>query len=106
MIAPGQEPLLVAALGPAGLVLPPDAVNPDPRALEGSDLTDPDHAYLEDAALPDPQHGCIIGVIDDAIPFVHERLRLSPSVSRVAALWVQDAAFDPQGRWLYFVSDR
>ena len=97
MIAPGQEPLLAAALGPPGMVLPPDAVNPDPRALDGSDLTDPDHAYLKDAALPDPQHGCIIGVIDDAIPFVHERLRLSPSVSRVAALWVQDAAFDPQG---------
>lgn len=97
MIAPGQDPLLVAALGPPGLVLPPDAVNPDPHALDGSDLTDPEQAYLDDAALPDPQHGCIIGVIDDAIPFVHERLRLSPTLSRVAALWVQDAAFDPQG---------
>ena len=91
------DALPVVELGPPGLVLPIDAINPAPRALDGSDLTDPRLAYLEDDALPDPDGGCIIGVIDDAIPFVHERLRLTPTLSRVAALWVQDARFDPHG---------
>ncbi|MEO1960287.1 MAG: hypothetical protein ABGW82_04830, partial [Paracoccus sp. (in: a-proteobacteria)] len=77
---------------PAG-VLPDDAMNPDPQELDDSDLDDPALAYLEDAALPDPDRGCILAVIDDAIPFAHERLTLPGGVSRVAAFWAQDAAF-------------
>ncbi|MDN5569446.1 MAG: hypothetical protein L0G27_11995, partial [Paracoccus sp. (in: a-proteobacteria)] len=87
----------MAGLGPPGLILPQDAINPAPRPLDGADITDPLLAYLDDDALPDPKTGCIIGVIDDAIPFAHERLRLSPVTSRVASLWVQDARFDPDG---------
>jgi|GEM_PF-1205154 len=97
MIGPGQDALSVAGLGPPGLILSQDAINPAPERLDNQDLTDPALAYLTDDALPDPKTGCIIGVIDDAIPFAHERLRLSPATSRVAALWVQDAQFDPHG---------
>ena len=64
---------------PAG-VLPDDAMNPDPQELDDSDLDDPALAYLEDAALPDPDRGCILAVIDDAIPFAHERLTLPGGV--------------------------
>ncbi|MDP5307004.1 hypothetical protein [Paracoccus spongiarum] len=81
---------------PAG-VLPDDALNPDPQELDDDDLTDPALAYLHDDALPDPDTGCIVAVIDDAIPFAHELLRLSGGHSRVASIWVQDAAFRPGG---------
>ena len=77
---------------PAG-VLPNDAINAAPQDLDDSDLTDPALAWLDDAALPDPEQGCIIAVIDDAIPFAHERLTLPGGVSRVAAFWAQDARF-------------
>lgn len=76
-------------------VLPPAALNPYPVAQDDTDLTDPMLAYLTDHALPDPTKGCIIGVIDDAIPFVHERLRLANGASRIAAVWMQDARWRP-----------
>lgn len=79
---------------PAG-VLPEDSINPDPQALDDADLTDPALAYLSLDALPDPDQGCIVGVIDDAIPFAHEQLRLEDGSSRVASIWVQDARFRP-----------
>lgn len=81
---------------PAG-VLPDDAINPDPQGLDDKDLTDPALAYLADDALPDPRNGCIVAVIDDAIPFAHEQLRLASGSSRVAAIWVQDARFRAGG---------
>lgn len=81
---------------PAG-VLPADSVNPDPQGLDDADLTDPALAYLADDALPDPAKGCIVAVIDDAVPFAHEQLRLASGSSRVASIWVQDAAFRPGG---------
>ncbi|SNT74970.1 hypothetical protein [Paracoccus seriniphilus] len=81
---------------PAG-VLPEDAINPAPQEFDESDLADPALGYLSDDALPDPERGCIIGIIDDAIPFAHERLRLCNGASRVAATWIQDARFQPGG---------
>lgn len=57
--------------------------------------------FLSDGALPhrrpgnDPVAGCIMGVIDDAIPFVHQRFTLPGKLSRVASVWLQDAAFRP-----------
>lgn len=74
-------------------ILPDDAINPDPQDMGENDLIDPALAYLADDALPDPETGCIIGIIDDAIPFAHERLRLAGSNTRVASIWVQDARF-------------
>lgn len=79
---------------PAG-VLAADAINPDPQGLDENDLVDRSLAYLADAALPDADAGCIIAVIDDAIPFAHERFRLASGHSRVASIWVQDARFRP-----------
>ena len=76
---------------PAG-ILSLDAFNTGPADL----IDDPDHpklAYLPDGALPDPEHGCIIGVIDDAIPFAHQSLTLTGKLSRVASVWMQDARF-------------
>lgn len=81
---------------PAG-VLPQAALNAFPSPQDDADLTDDDLAYLTDDALPDPAMGCIIGVIDDAIPFAHERLRLVNGASRVAAVWMQDARWRPDG---------
>ncbi|MDQ1901320.1 hypothetical protein RAH32_12795 [Paracoccus sp. WLY502] len=81
---------------PAG-VLSADARNPDPRDKEDNrDLDDPSLAYLSDGALPDPATGCIIGVIDDAIPFVHQRFTLPGNLSRMASVWLQDARFRPE----------
>ncbi|WP_207100799.1 hypothetical protein [Paracoccus shandongensis] len=81
---------------PAG-VLSDDAINPPGRrSMAGeNDLTDPALAYLSDSALPDPGQGCIIGVIDDAVPFVHRRFTLAGPVSRMASVWMQDARFRP-----------
>ena len=79
---------------PAG-VLSGDAANPDHRMAGDGDLADPALAYLPDGALPDPGKGCIIGVIDDAIPFVHQRFTLAGGLSRMAAVWMQDARFRP-----------
>lgn len=79
---------------PAG-VFSGDAGNPSPRDTGDRDLEDSTHAYLPDDALPDPKTGCIIGVIDDAIPFVHQRFTLPENLSRTAAVWLQDARFRP-----------
>lgn len=79
---------------PSG-ILADDTINHHPQPLDDTDLTDASLAYLADDALPDPDHGCIVGVIDDAIPFAHERLRLANGHSRVASIWVQDARFRP-----------
>ena len=70
--------------------LPPDAVNRDPAPAGAGPL-------MAAGALPDPDRGCIIAVIDDAIPFAHQHLRLPGALSRVASLWVQDARVDPDG---------
>lgn len=81
---------------PAG-ILSDDSRNPDPRDVEDDrDLDDPSLAYLSDGALPDPDTGCIIGVIDDAIPFVHQRFTLPGNLSRTASVWLQDARFGPK----------
>lgn len=95
MIAEAIMSAFEAFLNDPSSVLPDDAINPDPVDFDDSDLTDPDLAYLADDALPCPDNGCIIAVIDDAIPFAHERLRLANGHSRVASIWVQDAAFRP-----------
>lgn len=78
-------------MDPALFPVAADAINPAPDTQPvGGALMSPD-------ALPDLGRGCVIGVIDDAIPFAHERLRLPGPLSRVAAIWVQDARHDPQG---------
>lgn len=87
---------IVAASDPftddPGGILSKDSKNPTPRALI-DDPDDPALAYLSDDALPDPAKACIIGVIDDAIPFAHQSLTLTGNMSRVAAVWMQDARF-------------
>ncbi|MBU2957226.1 hypothetical protein [Paracoccus sp. C2R09] len=85
---------MTAALFAPGLVVLPDAVNPSPRAIP---VLDPAHLLMDAADLPDPEGGCITGVIDDAIPFAHERFRVGDRRSRVASLWAMDAAHDPAG---------
>ncbi|MCZ0961379.1 hypothetical protein [Paracoccus benzoatiresistens] len=77
---------------PAG-VLSNDANNDGHRELGSDDPADPARAYLSDGALPDPGKGCIIGIIDDGIPFIHQRFTLPGNLSRVAAVWMQDARF-------------
>lgn len=72
-----------------------DAKNFGRTNLGNRDLEDPALAYLADEALPDPQKGCIIGVIDDAIPFLHQGFTLPGNLSRVASVWLQDARFRP-----------
>lgn len=79
---------------PAG-VFSEDSKNSHPRDLGETDLDIPDRAYLSPGALPDPKTGCIIGVIDDAIPFVHQRFTLPGNLSRIASVWLQDARFRP-----------
>ncbi|WP_295042373.1 hypothetical protein [uncultured Paracoccus sp.] len=79
---------------PAG-ILSEDAANTDRGDLGNPDLDDPAWAFLSPDALPDPRTGCIIGVIDDAIPFVHQRFTLPDNLSRTAAVWLQDARFRP-----------
>ncbi|TBN40396.1 hypothetical protein EYE42_08345 [Paracoccus subflavus] len=76
---------------PAG-ILSQDAPNPRQRDLT-DDPDDARLAYLPEDALPSPESGCIIGVIDDAIPFVHQSLTVTGKLSRVAAVWMQDAKF-------------
>lgn len=77
---------------PAGVLLQ-DANNGSPFDTGDMDLEDSTRAYLRDDALPDPRTGCIIGVIDDAIPFVHQRFTLPGNLSRTASVWMQDARF-------------
>lgn len=93
MIAEAMLSAFEAFLNDPSAVLPDDAINPDPVDFDESDLDDPALAYLADDALPCPDTGCIIAVIDDAIPFAHEKLRLANGHSRVASIWVQDAKF-------------
>lgn len=95
MAAPLSAFAFAQFMGRHAGVLPPAALNPQPTAQDDADLTDPALAYLTGEALPDPDSGCIIGVIDDAIPFAHERLRLANGASRVAAVWMQDARWRP-----------
>lgn len=113
----GVPPLIGAWSLRHGLPLPPPA--PDPQELADSLFADPPALtapgpicavagdairpcpwaapplapLMPDAALPDPRDGCIMAVIDDAIPFAHQQLRLPGGLSRLAALWVQDAAW-------------
>lgn len=76
---------------PAG-ILSDDARNPLPRVLV-ENPNDRRLVYLSDGAVPDAKGACILGVIDDAIPFAHGRLTLPGGLSRVAAVWMQDARF-------------
>ncbi|WP_405402286.1 hypothetical protein [Paracoccus sp. Ld10] len=71
-------------------VLSPGAANTTTAPAGAGPLMTPD-------ALPDPARGCIIAVIDDAVPFAHQHLRLPGGLSRVASLWVQDVPVDPGG---------
>ena len=94
MIAIQMISAFEAFLGDPGGVLPPDARNPAPEPYDPASEALPDCAFLDEAALPDdPEAACIIGIIDDAIPFAHERFRTADGHSRVAAFWAQDAAF-------------
>ena len=68
-----------------------DALNAHPAKGDQDDCGDPALAWMSPGALPDPKTGCIIGVIDDAIPFVHQRFTLPGNLSRMAAVWLQDA---------------
>ena len=83
---------LMRAVFLPGLLVPADAVNPDPVDA-GAD----DAPMMDADDLPDPRRACIMGVIDDAIPFAHERLRHGAAGSRVAAFWAMDAARDGSG---------
>lgn len=75
---------LIAALpelAPPGVIADPaQAAAPAPQLL------------LSPGALPaDPDHCAITGVIDHAIPFAHPSLKTAEVLSRVAAVWLQDA---------------
>ncbi|WCR10910.1 hypothetical protein JHW45_00330 [Paracoccus stylophorae] len=96
MIAHATISAFEAFLNDPSGILPDDAINPDPQPMGDQDLSDPALAYLADEALPDPESGCIIGIVDDAIPFAHERLRLANGRTRIASIWVQDARFRPE----------
>ena len=67
-----------------------------PYPAYGPDDAEPDpHGFLSHAAMPNPDLGaCAIGVIDDAIPFLHDRLTVG-GASRVASVWLQGAAGMP-----------
>lgn len=71
---------------------PNDSINPAPRPYDEGAEDDPALAFLTPGAIPaDPSRAAIVAVIDDALPFAHERLRLGPD-PRVASVWFQDAA--------------
>ena len=67
------------------------AINQSIELYDEDAEKEPAHAYLEKAATPDGP-SAIIGVIDDGIPFAHELFRLDGTLSRVASVWLQDAA--------------
>lgn len=75
---------------PAG-VLSKDSRNNafDPGRTDNFD--DIAHRYLPEDGLPLTDDACIIAVIDDAIPFVHQQFTLPGNRSRVASVWLQDA---------------
>lgn len=95
MIAQAIVSVFSAFLADPGGLLPPDALNDDLQdSLWGTMARD--EGLLADAAIPeDPSRATIIGVIDDAIPFAHEMLRIADGHSRVAAIWAQDARPTP-----------
>lgn len=73
-------------------LLPEDAVARQVHDYKSNEHQRRTHGFLEQPAWPvDPARACIVGVIDDAIPFAHELLRGPHDSSRVAAVWVQDA---------------
>lgn len=74
---------------------PDDTINGALRDYDAAAEDDPATAYLTDGALPlDPSRAAILAVIDDALPFAHQRLRVGPH-PRVASVWFQDAPPDP-----------
>jgi hypothetical protein len=82
-------------LGRLDDLAPSDSLNPAPQGYDQAIEDDRALAFLTDDALPlDPTRAAIIAVIDDAVPFAHERLRLG-AASRVASVWFQDAPPDP-----------
>lgn len=91
VLADSMSKLFTEFLEDPAQVLSPDARNDqfDPRRAENFD--DEAFRYLPDDALPDRKTGCIIGVIDDAVPFVHQRFTMPGNRSRVASVWLQDA---------------
>ncbi|MCQ0969345.1 hypothetical protein MLD63_02690 (plasmid) [Paracoccus sp. TK19116] len=79
-----------------GGVLPRDAINHELKPYDSDAERAVGLGYLDPQAMPDdPDKACIIGVIDDAMPFAHESLRTESGHSRVAAYWAQDAVHDP-----------
>jgi hypothetical protein len=74
---------------------PSDTINLAPVPYDEASEDDPTFTYLSDAALPsDPSAAAIIGIIDDVMPFAHERLRVGTTASRVASIWLQDVPPD------------
>lgn len=49
------------------------------------------HGFLTPDAIPNPDGACVVGLIDDAIPFAHQRLCAGAGQSRVASIWLQGA---------------
>ena len=73
-----------------------DAVNAAPERDDRASEAEAGFGFLHDAALPDdPHRAAIIGIIDDTVPFAHQRLTVTGNDekrhSRVASVWMQGA---------------
>ena len=96
MIAMAMIEVFRQFLRDPGGVLPREAINHALKPYDSGAERVSGLGYLNPAAMPkDPAKACIIGVIDDAMPFAHQMLRTADGHSRVAAYWAQDAAHDP-----------
>ncbi|WP_298292229.1 hypothetical protein [uncultured Litoreibacter sp.] len=73
-----------------------DTLNLAPKAYDPTSESTDQFAYLSDDAIPKKLgKAVVIGVIDDAMPFAHQRLTLKGKTARVASIWMQGAATDP-----------
>lgn len=71
-----------------------DTLNPDPKPYDEASEATAEGAFLSTKAIPkDWQKAVVIGVIDDAMPFAHQRLSIKGKDARVASIWMQGAAY-------------
>lgn len=76
-------------------IAPSDTMNPSPSDYKTGVEDKPDYVFLTEGALPpDPSKAAIIGLIDEAIPFAHSRLRVGAEHSRIGSIWLQDVPPD------------
>ncbi len=73
-----------------------DTLNRAPKAYDTASESTSQGAFLSAGAIPkDLKKAVVIGVIDDAMPFAHQRLTVGGKDARVASIWMQGSAHEP-----------